>query len=224
MATRHEEKYLIDYRQYLLLRGRAETAMLPDPHAPNGSYLITSLYYDDRRDSALDEKLDGVRVHTKYRVRTYDADAGFIRLERKVKRGIMTEKHSAELQAEEISLLSDPAADLTQFAGRGQVLATDMRARGLIPAVTVRYRRDAFIYPETDTRLTFDTRVEALPPTASHLFDDAGAGVPALPPNTVVMEIKYGEYLPVFVRKLCAGCCGMQLSVSKYALCREVWH
>lgn len=224
MATRHEEKFLIDYRQYILLRGRAEAAMQPDPHAPNGSYLITSLYYDDRRDSALDEKLDGVRVHTKYRVRTYDTNAGFIRLERKVKRGIMTEKHSAELRAEEIPLLSDPAAELQQFSGRGLVLATDMRSRGLLPAITVRYRRDAFIYPGTDTRLTFDTHVEALPPLPEHLFDPSGAGTPALPLNTVVMEVKYGEYLPSFVRKLCAVYGGMQLSVSKYALCREVWH
>lgn len=224
MATRHEEKFLIDYRQYILLRGRAEAALRPDEHAPNGSYLITSLYYDDRQDSALSEKLDGVRVHTKYRVRTYDVNAGFIRLERKVKRGIMTEKHGAALGAEDIQLLSDPAADLRHFSGRGQVMATEMRARGLLPVITVRYRRDAFVHPETDTRLTFDTHVEALPPTVSHLFDDSGAGIPALPLNTVVMEVKYGEYLPAFVRKLCADCCGMQLSVSKYALCRDVWH
>lgn len=223
MATRHEEKYLIDYRQYLLLRARAEQAMQPDSNAPNGSYLITSLYYDDRFDSALDEKLDGVRVHTKYRVRTYDADARVIRLERKVKRGIMTEKHSASLRAEEIPLLSDPAAELTYFSGRQLVLATDMRARGLSPVVIVRYRRDAFVYPETDTRLTFDTRIEALSPDRAHLFDDAGAGTPALPPNMVVMEVKYGTYLPAFVRKLCISC-GQQLSVSKYALCRAVWH
>lgn len=224
MATRHEEKFLIDYRQYVLLRGRAETAMRPDSNAPNGSYLITSLYYDDRLNSALDEKLDGVRVHTKYRVRTYNADAGFIRLERKVKRGIMTEKHSAMLRASEIPMLSDPATELTYFSGRRLVLASDMRSRGLLPVVTVRYRRDAFVYPETDTRLTFDTHVEALPPTTAHLFDASSAGTPALPPNMVVMEVKYGEYLPTFVRKLCAACCGMQLSVSKYALCREAWH
>lgn len=224
MATRHEEKFLIDYRQYVLLRNRAAAAMRPDENAPNGSYLITSLYYDDRQDSALDEKLDGVQVHTKYRVRTYDANPGFIRLERKVKRGILTEKHSAILRPEEIPLLSDPATNLQYFTGRRQILATDMRARGLLPSVIVRYRRDAFVYPEADVRLTFDTHVEALPPTTEHLFDASGAGIPALPLGTVVMEVKYGEYLPSFVRKISALSGGMQLSVSKYALCREVWH
>lgn len=223
MASRHEEKYLIDYREYVLLRARAQAAMHPDSNAPDGRYLITSLYYDDRFDSALDEKLDGVRVHTKYRVRTYNASPSPIKLERKVKRGIMTEKHSAVLQADEIPMLSDPQTDLMQFGGRKTVLATEMRARGLLPAVTVRYFRDAFVFPEADTRLTFDTCVEALPPDASYLFDTSVSGIPALPRQTVIMEVKYAEYLPAFVRKLSAGSC-MQLSVSKYALCRAVWH
>ena len=33
MATRHEEKFIIDYKEYLLLRARAEAAMEIDPHA-----------------------------------------------------------------------------------------------------------------------------------------------------------------------------------------------
>lgn len=222
MATRHEEKYIIDYRQYVLLRARAESVMEVDPHAMDGSYLITSLYYDDRRDSALDEKLDGVRVHTKYRVRTYDSDPSFVRLERKVKRGIMTEKHSVRLEAGELPLLADARTDLARFTGRHAVMALEMRSKGLLPAIIVRYRRDAFVYPGTDTRLTFDTNVEALPPDAVYLFDDAYSGVPALPRNHVIMEIKYGDYLPMFVRKL-SDCDGIQLSVSKYALCREAW-
>jgi len=34
------------------------------------------------------------------------------------------------------------------------------------------------------------------------------------------MEIKYGSHLPAFLRKLTNVSC-MQLSVSKYALCRQ---
>lgn len=222
MATRHEEKFIIDYREYLRLRARAEGAMEVDPHAGEEGYLITSLYYDDRFDSALDEKLDGVRVHTKYRVRTYNSDPSFIRLERKVKRGIMTEKHSVRLAGEELPILCDPGRDLAQLTGRNAVMALEMRSKGLIPAVIVRYRRDAFVYPGTDTRLTFDTNVEALPPDYSLLFEEEHPGIPAMPRDQVIMEVKYGGYLPQFVRKISA-CCSKQLSVSKYAICREAW-
>lgn len=222
MATRHEEKFIIDYKEYLRLRARAEGAMEVDPHAGEEGYLITSLYYDDRFDSALDEKLDGVRVHTKYRVRTYNSDPSFIRLERKVKRGIMTEKHTVRLEGTELPILCDLGRDLAVLNGRNAVMALEMRAKGLIPAVIVRYRRDAFVYPGTDTRLTFDTNVEALPPDYSLLFEEEHPGIPAMPRDQVIMEVKYGEYLPQFVRKISA-CCSKQLSVSKYAICREAW-
>ena len=222
MATRHEEKFIIDYKEYLLLRARAEAAMEIDPHAGEDGYLITSLYYDDRYDSALDEKLDGVRVHTKYRARTYNSDPSFIRLERKVKRGIMTEKPTVRVPEEELPILCDPGRDLAVLSGRNAVMALEMRAKGLTPAVIVRYRRDAFVYPGTDTRLTFDTNVEALHPDFSLLFEGDHPGIPAMPRDQVIMEVKYGEYLPQFVRKI-SNCCSKQLSVSKYAICREAW-
>jgi len=223
LPMRHEEKYIIDYPQYLKIKARAAGAMQADKNSAEGSYLITSLYYDDRMDSALDEKLDGVRVHTKYRVRTYNSSDSFVRLEKKIKIGIMTEKLSAKITPQDIQSLSTPSFDLTSFNGDLATLATDMRARGLMPAVTVRYRRDAFVYPDTNTRLTFDTEIEALPPNSEYLFNGFGAGVPALPRGSVIMELKYDTHLPVFIRKLCACSC-QQLSVSKYALCRMAWH
>ena len=197
--------------------------MLPDPHGDNGSQIITSLYFDDRTDSALLEKLDGIRVHTKYRVRTYDFGQSPVQLERKVKRGIMTEKYGATITPEAVSMLSDPQSDFSEFGKKALILATEMRAKGQIPAIIVRYRRDAFVFPEMDCRLTFDTNVEALSGNADYLFDESAGGIPALPRQTVVMEVKYGDRAPVFLRKIAANS-GMQLSVSKYALCREVLH
>ena len=41
-----------------------------------------------------------------------------------------------------------------------------------------------------------------------------------LVPDEVIMEIKYGDHLPSFIRKL-TQTETKQLSVSKYALCRE---
>ena len=38
--------------------------------------------------------------------------------------------------------------------------------------------------------------------------------------NSVIMEIKYGSYIPAFARKL-TDVNSKQLSVSKYAICRE---
>ena len=220
MAERHEEKYLIDYRQYALLKARAGQVLTPDPHGQNGSYTITSLYYDDLKNTALLEKQDGLAVHTKFRLRTYDANADLIRLERKVKQGIMTQKQSAVILKDQLAFLGMPGWDLTQLSEDAQPLALQMLSGGMRPATAIRYRRDAFLFPGTDLRLTFDTGLEVLPPDTGSLFETDRVGIPVLDGNTVIMEIKYNTHLPAFVRQLTA-ISAQALSVSKYALCRE---
>ena len=212
---RHEEKYLIDYRQYATLKNRALEILTPDIHG--GSYVITSLYYDDLLDTALLEKQDGLARHTKFRIRTYNGADSQIKLERKVKEGILTQKQSAIITREQIALLGHTADG---FDGPARDLAIQMVSAGLRPSITVRYRRDAFFFPGMDLRLTFDTNLEILPPMTESLFEMDMPAIPALDKNTVVMEIKYGSYLPSFVRNMTATA-STALSVSKYALCRE---
>ena len=207
---RHEEKYIIDYRQYALLKARAEKVLTPDRNGQNGSYTITSLYYDDPMDTALLEKQDGLARHTKFRLRTYDYSDKVIRLERKVKEGILTQKESLSLTREQLQSLETLDEDL----------AVEMRSIGMRPAITVRYRRDAYTYPGTDIRLTFDTDLRVLPADMQTLFDPNYGGIPVLSGNEVIMEVKYGTHLPSFLRTLTAVP-SQQLSVSKYALCRE---
>ncbi|MBQ4601111.1 MAG: polyphosphate polymerase domain-containing protein [Oscillospiraceae bacterium] len=220
--ARHEEKYIISYAQYVLLKQRAMLALTPDSHGTEGSYTIASLYYDDPQDTALDEKRDGLALHRKFRVRAYDGSDRFIKLERKDKQGIMTVKWAAPIRREQIGMLTRGETDLQQLSGDARALAAQMAATGLAPAVVVRYKRDAFYHAGSDLRLTFDRELQALPPDADALFDLALPGIPVLDGNSVIMEIKYGSRIPGFVRRLTAVNC-RQLSVSKYALCREMY-
>lgn len=220
MLSRHEEKYIIDYRQYLLLRERASELLSPDPNGQNGCYVITSLYYDDFLNHALDEKLDGLADHTKFRIRTYDYSDSVIKLERKDKHGILTKKHSAGILRHHIPLLEGVHTQLDAFSGKAAELAAQVQAGDLRKVVAVRYRRDAFFFAGTDLRLTFDRDLEAIPPDPDALFSPNVSGLPVLNGRNVIMEIKYGRYIPTFVRKFTDIPC-KQLSVSKYALCRE---
>ena len=220
MAVRHEEKYIIDYRQYLMLKHRAMQILLPDPHGDHGSYVITSIYYDDPLDNALYEKLDGLPEHSKFRIRTYDFSEKVIKLERKDKHGILTQKEDAPIRRQQIALLDGTATPLEAFSDEAYDLAAQIVSKGLQPKVAVRYRRDAFFHPGSDFRLTFDTELEAIGPEISALFCKDVKGLPVLDKNSVIMEIKYGAYIPNFARKLTNVNC-RQLSVSKYALCRE---
>ena len=220
MPSRHEEKYIIDYRQYIMLKSRALQLLTPDPHGCMGSYVITSLYYDDHLDHALDEKLDGLPEHSKFRVRTYDHTDRIIKLERKDKQGILTQKYAASITREQLPFLNGVLTEPDRFAGGAYDLAAQIRAGDLRPAVAVRYCRDAFFFAGSDLRLTFDTRLEAIGPDPEALFSPKVAGLPVLDGNSVIMEVKYGTRVPSFVRKFTAVNT-KQLSVSKYALCRE---
>lgn len=220
MPSRHEEKYIIDYRQYLLLRDRAEQLLSPDPHGRMGSYVITSIYYDDFLDHALAEKEDGLAEHSKFRVRTYDYSDSIIKLERKDKRGILTNKYAATITRQQVPELNGVYTDSEAFSPEAAELVAQICARDLRPTVAVRYQRDAFFFTGTDLRVTFDTNLEAIPPETEALFSPEVVGLPVLDGNSVILEIKYGEYVPAFARKFTAVHT-KQLSVSKYALCRE---
>ena len=219
MLSRHEEKYILNYRQYLELRHRAAQVLSPDSHGEDGNYTITSVYYDDLEDMGLYEKLDGLAFHSKFRVRTYDYNASFVRLERKDKRGIMTNKISAVIDWKMLPMLTEYGA-WEQTTGNTRDLMQQMQARALRPAVGVRYVRDAFFHAGSDLRLTFDRDLEAIPPDMEALCDPDFRGIPALEPGSVIMEVKYGSYLPTFLRTM-TRVNVPQLSFSKYALCRE---
>lgn len=220
MPSRHEEKYIIDYRQYMMLKNRALQLLTPDPHGLMGSYTITSLYYDDFLNHALDEKLDGLPEHSKFRIRTYDYTDRVIKLERKDKRGILTQKYAASISREQLPFLNGVHTQLDRFSGGAFDLAAQIQAGDFRPVVAVRYKRDAFFFQGTDLRLTFDTELEAIGPDSEALFSPKVSGLPVLDGNSVIMEIKYGTYVPSFARKFTAVH-SKQLSVSKYALCRE---
>ena len=219
MLSRHEEKYILTYRQYLTLHHRVMQTLTPDAHGDGGTYTITSIYYDDPEDTGLYEKLDGLAFHSKFRARTYDYDTSFLRLERKDKHGILTNKISAVVDWEQLPSLIQPGV-WEQTTGSTRELVLQMQAKALRPVVAVRYVRDAFYHAGSDLRLTFDRDLEAIPPDIQALSNPDFRGIPALDPGSVIMEIKYGSYLPAFLRKL-THVRAPQLSFSKYALCRE---
>ena len=66
---RHEWKHVINMGDLAAIRARLRAVAEPDPHAVDGRYLIRSLYFDNARDKALREKIDGVNMREKFRIR-----------------------------------------------------------------------------------------------------------------------------------------------------------
>ena len=86
IQLRHELKHQISPQEDLVLTGRLRRLFPHDAHAgPEGSYQVTSLYFDTPYDAALREKLDGVNRREKFRLRYYGAAPSFLKLEKKFK-------------------------------------------------------------------------------------------------------------------------------------------
>lgn len=68
------------------------------------------------------------------------------------------------------------------------------------PRVIIKYDRTAFVHPSGNVRITFDRNISA-GRACGELFSDTLPGmVPLLPKGTHIMEVKYDEFLPDFIK------------------------
>ena len=126
---RHEWKHVLNTGDLLILRQRLQSIMEKDPYAVNGKYQIRSLYFDTLDDKALREKIDGVNMREKFRIRLYNYDSSVIHLEKKSKRNGLGSKYSSNLTAEEAQKIVDGKLDWTVDAMLESVGLFDVRER-----------------------------------------------------------------------------------------------
>lgn len=88
MIFRHELKHEINLSDLIAVRQALKAAAKPDQHASGGKYRVRSLYFDNLRDKALREKLEGLSHREKFRIRYYDSDLSFLQLEKKTKEAV----------------------------------------------------------------------------------------------------------------------------------------
>ena len=112
------------------LRARLSMVAKPDEHSVKGEgYRVKSLYFDNYNDKALMEKLDGVNNREKFRLRLYNNDRSFIRLEKKSKRDGICYKESVVISEEECRRLLD--GDYIVLKEDGRDLCLELYAKML---------------------------------------------------------------------------------------------
>ena len=218
---RHEYKYIIGSGSYHILRGRLRAAMKPDPHGENGTYRISSLYFDDVYRTAYNDKLMGLDVRKKYRIRFYNLSPDFFRLEVKEKKGDLVCKRSVPLSREEYDAI---ISGDRRFFGEQRFLDTageefylSDRAVMLRPSVLVDYVREAYICAAGNVRITFDMSLKTsseldiigCKPDFYNVFDSGG----------IILEVKYDSFIPMYIQELLSGVPLNRESISKFVLC-----
>lgn len=222
MKMRHEYKHLINYADYLVLKSRLGSLLGNDPHADaHGSYRVRSIYFDNLADKALMEKIDGIDRREKFRIRIYNDDHSFIRLEKKVKIKGLCGKKSATLSKQQAQQILQGDLGWMQQDVRPLIveLYNKMITQQLRPKTIVEYIREPFIFVPGNVRITLDYDIRT-GLHATDFFDPALALLPS-EEHFGVLEVKYDEYLPGLVQDIVQLSVRQTAAYSKYAICRR---
>lgn len=231
MFYRVEDKYIVYEDQIAYLRERLKEFMQLDSHSQKGSYLIRSIYFDDMDDSSFEENESGVDDKVKIRIRNYNADDSFIRLEEKSKKGSYTHKETARISKKTVTELISKAS-LTQAPVSSRYLLKEegflfqklfamMNTRLLHPVTIVEYEREAFVEKSGNVRITFDRNAGASD-HVERFFEKDIYAVPLMEKGAHLLEVKYDEFLPDYIKKIIDIGSLQRSAFSKYYYARKI--
>lgn len=221
-VVRQEKKYLMTLPDMYRLAGKLEQVMARDAHGDSMGYRIRSLYFDSLNDGDFYDKIEGVELRRKIRLRIYDPDGDFGVLEMKQKQGAYQKKRSLRLPREDARQLAAGQYDVLlryqePFAAECYGL---MHRQCYRPKTIVEYQRQAFIAKENRIRITFDHHIVATE-SCFQLFDPHLNMYPVLDPFSLVLEVKYNGFLLSYIKEMVNQADRSELSVSKYCLARS---
>jgi hypothetical protein len=200
LQFRHEVKHEISKHDMLILRQRLRAVMKPDSHAVNGQYEVRSLYFDNFADKSLREKLDGVNIREKFRIRLYNNDQSMIFLQRKFKHGDLGYKNSAILTPEQAQAIADGNIGWMSDSVNAVILCfyASIVSEGLKAKVIVDYTREPFIFAPGNVRVTLDYNIR----TGMGCTDFLNPSCVTIPikDSPYVLEVKWDNYLPTVIR------------------------
>ena len=220
-VLRQEKKYLITEADGQKLCGLLSRVMTEDPHNGPLGYRIRSLYFDTPDERDYYDKIEGVLLRRKIRLRIYEPGASSAKLEIKQKEGQYQKKRSMSVKREDAECLI--AGDYSVLQKYREPFAAE--CYGLLhgfcyrPKTVVEYRRKAYIAKENKIRVTIDHQIIATE-SCWDLFSPKLNMYPALDPFNAVLEVKYNGFLLSYIKSLVNSINRSETTVSKYCLAR----
>ena len=222
-VLRQEKKYLINIEQYYYLSRRFGNLLAEDKHSRGDGYLIRSLYFDSLDDSDFDEKIDGVDLRKKIRLRSYGENPQSAKLEMKQKQGMLQKKRSLTLDRWQSHRLIN--GDYSVLLQSDSSFAAEcfglMSMRCYRPKAVVAYTRKVFVANENEIRVTFDHNIKGSESSFDIFSGDIVENI-IFDPFLVVMEVKFNGFLLSYIKDIINEVNASELAVSKYCLGRAI--
>jgi hypothetical protein len=235
-SSRFEFKYIIDEPRAADVRDFVQSYLEPDEFAASSqgnSYQISSLYWDNATRFLYRQTVIGAKNRFKLRVRIYDNNPespAFLEIKRRVTDVILKERATVTRQGV-LDLIARRAPDESWLLGsnanaksRAALLTfshlSDRLGAG--PCIYVSYRREAYVSPESNAiRVCFDRQLMGSPYEhgANLALPTRGARPETGNHGKVILELKFTDRFPTWMREMAHALDLQRTSVPKYVLC-----
>lgn len=227
---RFEMKYAVHEDQIPEIRAFIAPYVQPDAHGQPlfgdaRGYIVHSVYFDDKHHSGYAGRLEEHDIRNRVRVRTY-GHAGetwpvFLECKRKLRSEVI--KHRVKLADTALwAACEDPNPwQVLMRSLSGSARTRAMRFAGVIeddelfPTCATHYVRE--VYVDGERRFTVDYSVRGSVQPNLRSFQDDGA-YPLLPAGWTVLELKFSDGEPAWMRQLCRAFSLVAEPVSKFGL------
>lgn len=232
---RKEFKYYVGWELLEPLRERFMQYMEYDPFCKdleNRCYNVRSIYFDTPRLLFYNEKLDGVEIRKKLRVRVYNSlerdSIAFLEIKRKYNNTVFKERVKLPLN-DTLDVLNGAQVHIPEGFNSFSEAATLEKFRYLIkrlnlhPTVLITYEREALVgIDDPALRTTFDMNVRSYAhPQLEDIYREEDLTV--LKKDEFILEIKFNGRMPVWVRNIIRDFKLHIQAISKYCNGIDAW-
>ena len=222
ILKRQEIKYYINYVDYHSIAGRVSSIFSRDFHSGNdGGYTVRSLYFDNKSNKDYYQKIGGIETRKKIRMRIYNYDSDPVKMEIKGKFNNFIRKESFFLRKKDINkIISGDHEVLLEYENPAAMKIYKFFLMDFYsPVVLIDYRREAYSYDLNQIRITFDRCLRKTETGIDDLFVQKHmSGV--LDDRKIIMEIKFNNTLPAWIKNILQLPRFERCSISKYTLSR----
>jgi hypothetical protein len=215
---RNEWKYICDDRKLQLLRSKLSPLLVKDSHSNSeGIYVVRNLYFDDYYDTCARKTEAGDYKRFKWRIRYYDNNPSNIRLELKEKLYGRCHKESCALSIDEYSSILKGDTSIVWSTNKMLLkrLCIDMMNKCFKPVMIVEYEREAYVDTTLNIRITFDKNISVSYEIDKFLTMDY-IRLPIQGVGSYVLEVKFDDILPSYIKQILDSDPKTQISFSKY--------
>ncbi len=220
--NRVEEKYVITKEQYEHIAAELSKYAFPDEYSKNGSfYAISNIYYDTEDNNLIRMSVTKPVYKEKIRLRAYGVPSMdskvFLEIKKKY-HGVVNKRRTTLTLKEAYDFVNTGEIPEIREYMNEQVLKElkySIRHYEVEPKVYLSYERQAFTgKTDSELRITFDKNIIARREDVALEYGVFGERV--VPRDTMVMEIKYMDRMPMWLIALIRHHDLEKTSFSKY--------